>query len=79
MEQGEVVRSFEAVERCSKEMLVWQAVYQALQVAFQYVPFLISSVPAYCIQAFVDVVTRDVQYTKPNPMCRTHPCPFAIQ
>ena len=52
VERAEVENSFDAVGQHSKELIVWQAVYQGIQSLFQYVPFLISSVHPHKISAF---------------------------
>lgn len=42
LEKAEVARSFDAVMKESNKLIIWQSLFQSLQVLFQYVPFLIS-------------------------------------
>jgi len=75
VERAEVEQSFDAVGQQSKELIMWQAVYQGIQSLFQYVPFLISGVHPHKFPAFVEFITRGLQYPQPPDMSRTPMCP----
>ena len=79
VERAEVENSFDAVGQHSKELIVWQAVYQGIQSLFQYVPFLISSVYPHKLSTFVQIITFVLQYTPAQLMSRTPTCPKPIQ